>query len=118
MKQPRIWVALNDMLFQVIEKDIHLVMKVFKNAMDEIADYTYLDEDLRLLRLPIDFYEAAVVHYAKICPLKTLVGAYGLNNLREGDTVIHVNFDDMTLYSHIAGRGQEVSAKKMQVAVI
>lgn len=118
MKQPRIWVGLNDMLFLVIERDIHLVMKVFKDAMDEIADYTYLDEDLRLLRLPIDFYEAAVVHYAKICPLKTLVGAYGLNNLREGDTVIHVNFDDMCISSQIAGISPELRTEKPQVAAI
>ena len=118
MIHQRAWVDIDGMLYQILETDIHLVMTVFKDALNEIAHQTYLDEDLRLLRIPIDFYEAAVLQYAKICPFKTLMGAYGLNKFKEGDIVIHVNFEDMRVYSHIAGISQEVSVEKTQVAVI
>ena len=46
------------------------------------------------------------------------MGAYGLNKFKEGDIVIHVNFEDMLVYSHIAGFSHEVSVEKTQVAVI
>jgi len=41
-----------------------------------------------------------------------------LNNLREGDTVIHVNFDDMCISSRIAGISPELRTEKPQVAAI
>jgi len=106
------------MLFPILESDIPLAMKIFNDALDEISHHPYLDDDLRLLRLPIDFYEAASLLYAKICPFKTLIGAYGLNNMQDGDTVIHINFDEMCISSRIAGIPPELRTEKPQVAAI
>lgn len=112
------WIDLDGMLYPIIERDMHLVMKIFNEAMDEISHRTYQDEELRLLRFPIDFYEAAVVQYGKMNPFKTLIGVCGLNSLREGDEVVHIDCKNMTVYSQIKGVSQEISSDKGQVAVM
>ncbi|MGV8088112.1 MAG: hypothetical protein ACP5NU_03515 [Methanomicrobiales archaeon] len=117
MMPPQAWIDLDGMLFPIIERDMHLVMKIFNDAMDEISLRTYPDEELRLLRFPIDFYEAAAIHYAKMYPFKPLMGVCGSNSLMEGDEVIHVDFKNMTIYSQINGVTQEMSGDESQAAV-
>jgi hypothetical protein len=112
------WVSLDGMLYQIFENDISLVEKIFKMALAEVSSNSYLDDEIRQLRLPIDFYEAALLDYAKICPFKPLLGVYGLNNCKEGDIVIHVDFDKMEICSQIAGIAQDMNVEKVQVAVI
>jgi len=112
------WVSLDGMLFPILEHDISLVEKVLRSALAAVSHNSYFDEEIRQLRLPIDFYEEALLGYAKICPFKPLLGVYGLNNCKEEDVVIHVDFDKMEIYSYIVGISRDVSVEKPQVAVI
>lgn len=112
------WIELDGLLYPIVERDIQLVVKIFKDTMDEIVHHTYLDEDLRLLRLPLDFYEAATVQYAKMYPFRTLMGVEGANTYKKGDAVFHLNFEDMTVYSQIEGVSHEMSCDEGEVAVL
>jgi hypothetical protein len=118
MTPPRAWLNLDGMLYPIFETDMHLIMKILKDAMDEISRLTYLDEDLRILRLPMDFYETAVLNYAKIFPFKSLLGADGLNNFREGDVIVHIDFAEMTVCSQILEVPIESKPESQKVAVI
>ncbi len=112
------WIDLDGMLYPIIERDMHLVMKIFDEAMDEISQRIYPDEELRLLRFPIDFYEAAVAQYAKMYPFRTLIGVCGLNSLKDGDEVVHIDCKNMTVYSQGEGVSQKMHCDEGQVAVL
>jgi hypothetical protein len=118
MTPPQAWLNLDGMLYPIFETDMHLIMKILKDAMDEISRLTYLDEDLRILRLPMDFYETAVLNYAKIFPFKSLLGSDGLNNFREGDVIVHIDFEKMTAYSQILEGAIKSKTETQKVAVI
>lgn len=106
------------MSYRVLESDLSLVMKIFHTAMNDVLNTPYPDDEIRRLRLPIDFYEAALLHYAKFSPSNPLFGFYGLNNYKEGDTVIHIDFDKMKISIEIAGIPQDIDGRMLQIAAI
>ena len=71
------------MLPPILENDITPGVTILKDAMDEIYRLACRHENVRILRFPIDFYDAAVMNYARLSPFKSLVGPYGLNTFRK-----------------------------------
>jgi hypothetical protein len=117
MKGSTAWVALDGMLYQIMERNISLIEKIFKTALLKISHNTYLNDEIKQLRLSMDFYETVLLDYDKICPFRPLLGAHASSMCKEGDLVFRVDFEEMMVYSRIWGISSEGSVKKAQVAM-
>ena len=93
-------------------------MELFHKAMSDVLNTSYPDEEIRRFQLPHDFYDAALLHYARISPSNPLFGFYGLNNYKEGDTVISVDFEKMKIHCEIAGIPQDIDVRRQEIVVL
>ncbi len=98
ISRPSAWVALDGMFYPIFEVDVSLVEQIFKTTLLKISHNSYLNEEIRQSRLPIDFYEMAFMAYEKICPFNPLMGMNGSNNCKTGDVVFWVDFEGMKVW--------------------
>lgn len=112
------WIVLDKMCYRVLENDLPLVLEIFHTAMNDVLNIAYPDDEIRRLQIPHDFYERALLHYARISSPNPLFGFYGLNNYKEGDTVIHIDFEKMKIFSEIAGIPQDIDVRRQEIVVL
>jgi hypothetical protein len=116
--RPSTRVALDGMFYPIFEEDVSLVELIFKTALLKISHNSYLNEEIRHSRLPIDFYEMAFMDYEKICPFKPLMGMNGSNNCKNGDVVFWLDFRGMRVFYRIWGVTGNIKNEKTQIAMI